>query len=91
MKRYKIYYDGFDKLFCQMDVESGEVFDASGKTMQKFPDYVYEQWVRGGGRIEERNYMIGQEPQRKKIQPKQTSKKVLKRRRSRTGRQVGST
>ena len=65
MKRYKIYYDGFDKLFCQMDVESGEVFDASGKTMQKFPNYVYEQWVRGGGRIEERDYMIGQEPQRK--------------------------
>ena len=53
MKRYQIYYDGYDKPFCQMDTVSGETFDADGQLMKRFPDFVYEQWERGAGRIEE--------------------------------------
>lgn len=30
MKRYQIYYDGYNKPFCQMDTVSGEAFDADG-------------------------------------------------------------
>ena len=62
MKRYQIYYDGYDKPFCQMDTASGDVFDADGRPMKRFPDFVYEQWEQGGGRIEEQDYMLGQEP-----------------------------
>ena len=66
MKRYKIYYDGFDKPFCQIDSVSGKIVDAEGKPLPPFPDYVFSQWERGGGRIEERDYLLGQEPPVKK-------------------------
>ena len=62
MKRYQIYYDGYDKPFCQMDTVSGETFDADGQPMKRFPDFVYKQWEQGGGRIEERDHMLGYEP-----------------------------
>lgn len=62
MKRYQIYYDGYDKPFCQIDTVSGDIFDPDGKSMKRAPDYVYEQWVHGGGRIEEQDHMLGYKP-----------------------------
>ena len=53
MKRTLTYYDGYGRLFCRMDPESGEVFDENGTPLSRLPDFVYEEWERGGGRIEE--------------------------------------
>lgn len=62
MKRYRIFYDGYDRPFCQMDSETGEIFDVDGMPTERLPDFVYEEWEQGGGRIEERDRMLGQKP-----------------------------
>ena len=53
MKRILTYYDGYGRFFCRMDAETGEVFDEDGTPLKRLPDFVYEEWERGGGRIEE--------------------------------------
>ena len=53
MVRYLNYYDGYGRFFCRMDAESGEVFDEDGTPLPRLPDFVYEEWERGGGRIKE--------------------------------------
>ena len=62
MKRYRIFYDQFHLIFCQMDTASGAVFDRDGKITDRFADSVYEQWEQRGGTIEERDDLIVYEP-----------------------------